>query len=383
MLKRQRQSAIDRREEALAATALGSAFLRYGLPGGELLESLAGREAVLDRMEEVVDEELKGQEKALRSIPLGKQHLSEAEQARAGGAEEWSPSLAERESMIHTAIERLKKDFDKHETRLVGLAGHENLLVEVAGDLDLEVGTLGERWRVIEAAARRLDEVQAELERAEAAILEDPAGSLLLSHARREVLGDAAREAETLADRAHVIMAAVDEITRWTQTTPLDAGTRQAEAAPPRHGLAALAEAFTARTSPPRPAALDAGIRQAEAAPSRHRLAALAEAFTARTSPPRPAALDAGTRQAEAAPSRHGLEALTDEQQKRKAQAAQRAGPHRAAPSNRPQGPPGHPPAESASIPPGFVRGADRPVGGRPSSFRQPSTRTPSRPGRP
>ena len=205
---------LARRKEALGATSAGAALLREeygdgGVAADARLQSFAEREAVLDQIEERVDEELEAQEGALRSIPLGKQYLWEAEQARPGGVE-GSPPLAERESIVNTATERVEEEFDRREKRLAGVAGNENLLVEVAGGLDMAGGTLtlGERWRVLEAAARRLEEERAELEGKEAALLQDPAGAEFLRNAQLEMLGDADREANTLADRGRVIMAA-------------------------------------------------------------------------------------------------------------------------------------------------------------------------------
>ena len=200
---------LARREEALAATLAGAALLREeGGSADALQQSFAKREEVLERLEGRVDEELEAQEEALRSIPLGKQYLSE--QARACGAEEESPPLADRESMINTVKERVEGAFGKREKQLAASAGNENLLVEAAADLDMAGGTLtlGERWRVIEEAEGRNAEERAELEGKEAAILEDPAGAVFLRNARQEVLGDADREAKTLADRARVIQAA-------------------------------------------------------------------------------------------------------------------------------------------------------------------------------
>ena len=205
---------LARRKEALGATSSGSVLLRKEEDGAggaadSQLQSFAEREAVLARIEDRAEEELEAQEEALRSIPFGKQYVSEAEQARAGGAEE-PPSLAERESMVHTATGRVEEEFDRREKRLAGVAGNENLLVEVAGGLDMAGGTLtlGERWRVNDAAERRVEQERAKLEGREAALLEDPAGAVFLSDARREILGDADREANTLADRGRVIQAA-------------------------------------------------------------------------------------------------------------------------------------------------------------------------------
>ena len=199
------------REEALRATSAGAVMLReeYGerIASAARPQSFASREDVLTRIETRVDAELEAQEEALRSIPLGKQYLSEAEQARTG---EQPPPLAERESTVTTATERVEEEFDKREKRLAGVAGNENLLVEAAGDLDMAGGTLtlGERWRAIESAERWVEAERAELEGREAAILEDPAGAVFLSDARREIFGAADREANTLADRGRVLQAA-------------------------------------------------------------------------------------------------------------------------------------------------------------------------------
>ena len=201
------------REETLRATSAGAVMLReeYGdrIASAARLQSFASREDVLERIEERVDAELETREEELRSIPLGKECLREAEQARPGGVAGPLP-LVDRESMVNVATKRVEEEFDKREKGLAARAGHENLLVEVAGNLNLEGGTLtlGERWRVIEASERRVEEEHADLEGREAAILEDPAGAAFLSDAQREVLGDADREAKTLAARGRVIQAA-------------------------------------------------------------------------------------------------------------------------------------------------------------------------------
>ena len=201
------------REETLRATSAGAVMLReeYGdrIASAARLQSFASRADVLERIEERVDAELETREEELRSIPLGKECLREAEQARPGGVAGPLP-LVDRESMVNVATKRVEEEFDKREKGLAARAGHENLLVEVAGNLNLEGGTLtlGERWRVIEASERRVEEEHADLEGREAAILEDPAGAAFLSDAQREVLGDADREAKTLAARGRVIQAA-------------------------------------------------------------------------------------------------------------------------------------------------------------------------------
>ena len=201
------------REESLMATSTGSTLLveEYG-EGGAVADaqSFAERESVLERVARRVDEELGAREEALRSIPLGRQHLPPAEQAGDGGGE--PPTPAERESTVRAAERRVGEELDRREARVHAGTGDGRLLAEAAEELTERgavsgAGGLAERARVVARAETLLEADRAELELEEAELLKDAAGEELLRNARRDVLGadDDGREAQTLADGWTVI----------------------------------------------------------------------------------------------------------------------------------------------------------------------------------
>ena len=201
------------REESLMATSTGSTLLReeYGeaVASAAAAQSFAKRESVLERVAQRVDEELGAREEALRSVPLGRRHLSAAEQARAVGAA-GPPTPAERESIVRTAEQRVREELDRREERVLAATGDDRLLAEAAEELAERGavsgdGGIAEQARVIDRAEDLLEEARAELELEEADLLKDAAGEELLRNARRDVLGAAGREAETLADGWAVI----------------------------------------------------------------------------------------------------------------------------------------------------------------------------------
>ena len=195
------------REESLMATSTGSTLLleEYGEGGAAAdAQSFAERESVLERVARRVDEELGAREEALRSIPLGRQHLPTAEQAGDGGGE--PPTPAERESTVRAAERGVGEELDRREARVLAATGDDRLLAEAAEELTERgavsgAGGLAERSRVIARAETLLEADRAELELEEAELLKDAAGEELLRNARRDVLGadDDGREAETLA----------------------------------------------------------------------------------------------------------------------------------------------------------------------------------------
>ena len=195
------------------ATSTGSTLLReeYGEAVAEATaaQSFAKRESVLERVAQRVDEELGAREEALRSIPLGR-HLSAAEQARAGGAAASPPTLAERESMVRAAEQRVGEELDRREERIRAATGDDRLLAEAAEELTERGaisgdGGFAERARVIDRAEDRLEADRTELDLKEADLRKDAAGEELLRNARGDVLGAADREAQTLADGRAVI----------------------------------------------------------------------------------------------------------------------------------------------------------------------------------
>ena len=215
---------LARRKESLAATSTGSMLLRaeYGEGGSASSpqQSFAKREAVIARVAQQVDEELEAHEEMLRSMPLGRQYLSAAEQARAGGASgpPTPAEPAERESMVRAAEQRVREELDRREERVLADTGDGRLLTDADKEL-LEsgaivgAGSLTERAEVIGRAEGLLEEKRAELKLKEADLLEDAAGEELLRKARLDVLGAADREAQTLADSWAVINQAAER--KW------------------------------------------------------------------------------------------------------------------------------------------------------------------------
>ena len=203
---------LSRRESDLVATSLGPALLReaFGERGDrDARLSFAARDRGLEQVETRVGEALTIQEEALRSIPFGRQCLPEETRGRSGDAEGVAAPLAERESRVRVAEQRVGEELDRLEKEHVVRAGHEDLLVEAAGALggDGRTLSLGERWEVYERAQSRFEEEQRKLDREEAEVRKDPAGEEFLRNARHEVIGDADREV-TLAERARIVKAA-------------------------------------------------------------------------------------------------------------------------------------------------------------------------------
>ena len=201
------------REASLMATSTGSTLLReeYGeaVAAAAAAQSFAKRESVLERVAQQVGEELGAREEALRSIALGRQHLSAAEQARAVGAA-GPPTLAERESMVRAAEQRVREELDRREERVLAATGDDRLLAGAAEELTERGaisgdGGFAERARVIDRAEDRLEADRTELDLKEADLRKDAAGEELLRNARGDVLGAADREAQTLADGRAVI----------------------------------------------------------------------------------------------------------------------------------------------------------------------------------
>ena len=202
------------REESLMATSTGSTLLReeYGeaVASAAAAQSFAERESVLERVAQRVDEDLTAREEALRSVPPGRRHLSAAEQARAGGGAAAPPTAAERESMVRAAEQRVREELDRREERVLAATGDDRLLAEAAEELAARGavsgdGGIAERARIIDKSEDLLEVEHAGLELEEGALLKAAGGEELLRNARRDVLGDDDREAETLVDGWAVI----------------------------------------------------------------------------------------------------------------------------------------------------------------------------------
>ena len=196
-------------EESLAATSAGAALLREEFSDRDAPLSFAARARVLKRVEQRVDEALQTQEETLRAIPPGRRYLSAAaEQVRTAEAAV-PPALADRESMVRAATQQVGEEVDRLEEELLAIAVGEDLLAEAAGALAGAGRTrsLGERW---EACERVKSGVEEELDRREAAVRADPVGEEFLRDARLEVLGSAEREAATLGERARIVKAAAE-----------------------------------------------------------------------------------------------------------------------------------------------------------------------------
>ena len=201
---------FSRRESEVAATSFGPSLLQAAFEEfseGDAPLSFSVRERVVDQVGQRVDEELRTQEEALRSVPPGRRYLSEAEQARRAAEAAGPPTLAERESMVRTAEQQVGEELDRLEEELRAIAAGEDLLAESAGALAGDGRSLGERWEACERVRSGLED---ELDRQEAAVLENPAGEELLHDARLEVLGAADREAATLGERTRIVKVAVD-----------------------------------------------------------------------------------------------------------------------------------------------------------------------------
>ena len=95
---------IEREEAAILEDPGGAERLRNARV--EVLGSVDREAKTVVERQAIIDTVLMGiREEALRSFPLGKQYLSEAEQARAG-RKEGPPSLTERESMVNAVEQR-------------------------------------------------------------------------------------------------------------------------------------------------------------------------------------------------------------------------------------------------------------------------------------
>ena len=201
------------REESLMATSTGSTLLReeYGeAVAAAAAQSFAERESVLERVAQRVDEDLGAREEALRSIPLGRRHLSAAEQARAGGAADAPPTPAERESMVRAAEQRVGEALARREERVLAATGDDRLLAEAAEELAERGAVFGdggfeEQALIIDQAEDLLEGERAGLELEEGKLLKAAGGEEFLRNARRDVLGDDDRDAETLTDGWAVI----------------------------------------------------------------------------------------------------------------------------------------------------------------------------------
>ena len=115
----------------------------------------------------------------------------------------------EAELLATTTGTALLRELGRREERIRASAGSERPIVEaieeqsergVAGDVGIV-----ERAQVIDRAQDLLEEDRVELEREEAALLEEAAGEELLRAARLEVLGNADRGAHSLVERQAVI----------------------------------------------------------------------------------------------------------------------------------------------------------------------------------
>ena len=209
------ESDLSRRESEVVATSLGPALLRevFGEHGaGDPQLDFAARDRGLEQVEQQVGEALTVQEDALRSIPFGRQCLSEEVQGRSRDVESVAGPLVEREWRVHGAAQRVAEELHRLEQEHVAKTGHEGLLVEATDTLvggESRSLSLKEGWEVYERARHAFEEEERALDRKEEVVRQDPAGEALLRTARLEVLGTADREAVTLAERARVVEAAV------------------------------------------------------------------------------------------------------------------------------------------------------------------------------
>ena len=201
------EAELSRRELELDATSTGPSLLREVFSDRDARQSFAARDRGLERVEQLVREALMARGAVLQSIPFGRQCLSAAAPVRSGDAE--AAPLPEWESTLRGAEQRVGKELDRLDAELVAIAGGEDILAEAAGGVGRAGRTfsLAERWEVCQRARSGLEE---ELEREEAAVRQDPAGEELLRNARLEVLGAAGREAVTLGDRARIVKAAAE-----------------------------------------------------------------------------------------------------------------------------------------------------------------------------
>ena len=181
--------------------------------------SLTDRESMVGEAERRVEEDLRGREETLRSVPLGAQYRSEAEQELFGEGKRASV-LAERDMVVTRVEQRLGRELDSREEALVSSAGSNELLVAAfselcAGDPSFGDGSsLLERSQVIALAERRLEDDRAEdaersaaLDDLEAMLKETSSGAQYLAAPQQEVLGEG-KEPATLHERDSVVMTA-------------------------------------------------------------------------------------------------------------------------------------------------------------------------------
>ena len=225
-----RRGELDRREEALRSMSTGpdhlAAAARELFGEGEQAGTLADRESMLGEAERRVEEELRGREQELRSVPPGAQYLSEAEQEEELGEGEGAAVLAARAALLSKAAQRLERELDSREQALVSSAGSDELLLTAfvelcVGDESFGDGSsLPERWRILELAERWHEKDRAEDEEhsaavddVEAMLQETAAGARHLAAARQEVV-DEGQEPSSLTARETVVRRAWSRVER-------------------------------------------------------------------------------------------------------------------------------------------------------------------------
>ena len=224
-----RRGDLDRREEALRSMSTGpdhlAAAARELFGEGEQAGTLADRGSLIGEAERRIEDELRGREQELRSVPPGAQYLSEAEQ-EGHGEGKGATVLAARAAIVSKAVQRLERELDSREQALVSSAGSDELLltsfVELcAGDEDFGDGSaLPERWRILELAERWHEEDRAEdaersavVDDLEGMLQETSAGARHLAAARQEVV-DEGQEPSWLAARETVVRRAWSRVER-------------------------------------------------------------------------------------------------------------------------------------------------------------------------
>ena len=128
---------LDRREEVLRSMSTGthhlSATARELFGEGKQAGTLAEREPLIGEAERRVEEELRGREEKLRSVSLGAQYLSEAEQEGLGEGKR-AAVLAARDVIVAKAEQRLEADLSRRESDLVATSLGPALLREAFGE---------------------------------------------------------------------------------------------------------------------------------------------------------------------------------------------------------------------------------------------------------
>ena len=206
------------REQAVCATSKGEQWLveaqQTVLEGADRPLTWAGRVRAVETVEGRLHADLAGREESLAATSAGSVLLQEVygEGGAAAAplqrdAEGVAETLAEWESRVRGAEERVGEELDRLEKELVAIVTIADLPAS-AGALVGDGRTLSfvERWEAYERAKSGFEE---ELDREEAAIREDPAGEEFLRDARLEVLGGAGRETATL-ERARIVKAAAE-----------------------------------------------------------------------------------------------------------------------------------------------------------------------------